>query len=138
MAFAYNAMTVRMSKPPYKLQLTKGFFVDFAQISRMVMYAVAYNDKGRISSEQYRLGIGLSSSRVENLASLAAALGLLRPSVLTCTELGRLICGSDPYFDDIGTLWLLHYVVSSDERYVVWNRLVNQVIPPNPRLSAPS
>ena len=35
----------------------------------------------------------------------------------------------------MGTLWLLHYLVSSNERYVVWNRLVNRVIPENDRSS---
>jgi hypothetical protein len=41
----------------------------------------------------------------------------------------------DPFLDNLGTLWLLHYVVSSSERYVVWNRLVNQAIPENSRFS---
>lgn len=37
-----------MSKIPYKLQLTKGFFADFHQIARMLAYAVEHQDEGRI------------------------------------------------------------------------------------------
>jgi hypothetical protein len=79
--------------------------------------------------------MGLSTSRVENLSSLAAAFLLLRPVVLTLTELGALLYRRDPYLDDLGTLWLLHYAISSEERHVIWNRLVNQVIPENDRVS---
>jgi hypothetical protein len=72
---------------------------------------------------------------VENLSSLAAAFGLIRPVVLTPTELGAVIHRHDPFLDDLGTLWFLHYLVGSNERYVVWNWLVNRVIPANDRFS---
>jgi hypothetical protein len=124
-----------MPTPPYKLQLTKGFFADFNQIARMLDYAIEHRDDGRIPPEVYAAAMGISNSRVENLCSLAAAFGLIRPVVLTPTELGAVIYRYDPFLDDLGTLWLLHYLVSSNERYVVWNRLVNQVIPENDRFS---
>jgi len=37
-----------MSKKPYKLQLTKGFFADFAQIARVLAHAVGHREEGRI------------------------------------------------------------------------------------------
>ena len=37
-----------MSTPPYKLQLTKGFFADFGQIARMLAYAVEHPDEGLV------------------------------------------------------------------------------------------
>jgi hypothetical protein len=55
--------------------------------------------------------------------------------VLTATDLGRLVHQYAPYLDDPGTLWLLHYIIGSDERYVVWNRLVNRIVPENVRFS---
>jgi hypothetical protein len=124
-----------MKATPYKLQLTKGFFTDFSQIARMLNYAIEHRDDGRIPPEVYAATMGISNSRVENLCSLAAAFGLIRPVVLTPTELGSVIHRHDPFLDDLGTLWLLHYLVSSNERYVVWNRMINQVIPENDRSS---
>ena len=120
---------------PYKLQLTKGFFADFSQIARLLTYAVEHQDEGRIPSEAYVESMGVSASRVENLSSLAAAFALIQPVVLTPTELGRVVHQYDPFLDNLGTLWLLHYLVGSNERYVVWNRLINQVIPENDRFS---
>jgi len=123
-----------VDKPPYKLQLTNGFFLEFAQIARMVSFAIQQPQK-RVPTEAYTARIGLSVRRVENIGSMAAAMGLLRPVVLTATELGHLVQRHDPFFDDLGTLWLLHHSISSNDRYVIWNRLVNQVIPENQRLS---
>jgi hypothetical protein len=124
-----------MAKPPYKLQLTKGFFADVGQISRMLAVAAAQDSRGRVSPQVFADEMGVSASRVSNLASLAVAFELLRPVVMTSTDLGTLLYRHDPYLDQIGTLWLLHHLVSSNPRYVVWNRLVNRMIPENTRLS---
>ena len=124
-----------MASSPYKLQLTKGFFVDMSQIARMLTYAVDHQGEGRISAEAYVESMGISASRVENLSSLATALELIRPVVLAPTELGLVIHRHDPFFDELATLWLLHYLVSSNKRYVVWNRLIDRVIPENEAFS---
>jgi len=121
--------------PPHKLQLTKGFYLDFSQIARIVACSVAHSEMSRIPPDVYTREIGLSSSRVDNLGSVTSALGLLRARVLTATKLAGVVSEKDAYLDDAGTLWLLHYVISSDKRYVVWNRLVNRVIPENARFS---
>jgi len=68
-----------MESPPYKLQLTKGFFVDFGQIARVLAYAVEHQDKGRMPPDTYATSMGISASRVQNLSSLAGAFGLIRP-----------------------------------------------------------
>ena len=124
-----------MTNSPYKLQLTKGFFVDLGQIARLLTYAAEHQGDGRIPPEAYIERMGVSASRVANLSSLATAFELIRPVVLTPTKLGWVVHQYDRFLDDLGTLWLLHYLVSSNERFVVWNRLVNQVVPENDRFS---
>lgn len=124
-----------MSRSPYKLQLTNGFFADFSQIARILAYAIEHQSEGRIPSAAYAMSMGVPTRRAENLCSITSAFALIRPVVLTSTKLGSAVHRYDPFLDDLGTLWLLHYLVSSNERYVVWNRLVNQVIPENGRFS---
>lgn len=130
-----------MTTPPYKLQLTNGYVIDLTQIARLLQIGcTTMTQRGRIPQETIASGLGFATqkdrrNRTKNLCSIAAAFGLMRPIVLTPTELGQLIYHHDPFLDDLGTLWLLHYVVSSNERYVVWNRLVNQVIYENDRFS---
>jgi len=124
-----------MLESPYKLQLTRGFFVDFDQIARILTYAIEHQGEGRIPSAAYATSTGTSSRRAKDLCSLATAFVLIHPIVFTSTRLGSIIHRYDPFLDNLGTLWLLHYLISSNERYVVWNRLVNRVIPENERFS---
>lgn len=124
-----------MTKSPYKLQLTNGFFADFVQISRLLDFSVKNKDQGRIPIDAYANGIGMANRRTKNLCGIAGAFELIRPVVLTPTEMGLIIYTHDPYLEMIGTLWLLHFIVASNSRHVVWNRLINWVIPENEQFS---
>ncbi len=124
-----------MTKPLYTLQLTNHFLVDFTQLARVLDYAIQHQALSRIPSEAYQTSLGLSERKNKSLNGIAGAFLLLKPRVLTPTKFGQLVYRYNPYLDDVGTLWLLHYIVSSDERYVIWNRLVNRVIPENQRFS---
>ena len=124
-----------MAKPAYTLQLTNGFQVDFPQLSRVLEFAIQQQDLGRVPAEAYQISLGLSQRKSQSLNALAGAFMLVKSVVLTPTDLGKLIHHYNPYLDDMGTLWLLHYIIGSDKRYVIWNRLVNQIIPENTRIS---
>lgn len=53
--------------------------------------------------------LGLLIGMVEQLASLAVAIGLIKRNAYAPTELGRIIAEYDVYLDDVGTLWLCHH-----------------------------
>jgi DNA-binding Lrp family transcriptional regulator len=112
-----------------KLQVTNGYSPRFDQISRLLNYTVGRSEVGRIPQSDIAEAIGLSARQVENLASLAVAMGLLRRVVYKPTELGALIVRDDPFFDDLGTLWICHYQIASQERHVIWNRMANRILP---------
>ena len=120
---------------PYKLQLTKGYLIDLGQIARILGFSEGNRHLKRIPSEAFMDGLGLSDAKRENLCSMATAFGLINRGTNTPTALGSQLHRHDPFLDDLGTLWLLHYVVASADRYVIWNRLVNQVIPKHSRFS---
>jgi hypothetical protein len=126
---------VNMRTSDLKLQLTKGFFVDLGQIGRLLSFAVEHGNEARVAPQGFQDAVGLSGSKFRGLSSLAAAFSLLRPVVFRPTALGLLVHQYDPYLSDSGTLWLLHDLLSSEERYVVWNRVVNRVVPENERFS---
>jgi len=44
------------------------------------------------------------------------------------TKLGQIIYKYDKYFEDNGTIWISHYILSSKEKHVIWNRLFNKVL----------
>lgn len=119
----------------YKLQLTNDFFVEFNQIARLLGAVCQQNNQRRLALTDLAEAIGVTQNRAESLGSIAVGMRLLRKVVLTSTPLGKAIHQYDPYLSDLGTLWMLHYNLSSNPRHVVWNRLINRVIPENTRFS---
>ena len=111
-----------------KLQLSNGYFVKFDQITSLL--AVAQSDeRARIPQLDLAAATGLSGRQIENLSSVAQALGVLAPIKLKPTALGILIAQRDAFFDDVGTLWFLHYAVASEPRFLIWHRFANDYLP---------
>jgi len=112
-----------------KLQASKGYFLRFDEISRLLHFVAERREQSRHSQKAVMMATGLSKHHVESLVSLASGMELIRPIVYRATELGLIIHDHDLFFDDVGTLWLCHYNISSNQRYVVWNRMTNVILP---------
>jgi len=111
-----------------KLQVSNGYFLKFDQIARLL--AAAQNDeRARIPQVDLADKLGFARRQIENLSSLAQALGILVPVKLKPTPLGSLIAARDAFFDDLGTLWFLHYSICSEPRFLIWNRFANEFMP---------
>lgn len=117
-----------------KLQLANGYPLDFNQLAQL-LHAVCVSESSKISQLELSEAIGIADRKAENISSLAIALGLVKKGSYRPTELGTLVRERDPFFDDLGTLWFLHYVISSDARYIVWNRIINSIIPKHSRFN---
>lgn len=129
-----NQLTGSNGSGSAKLQLSNSYPVDFDQLAQL-LHVICRDARGRIPVTDIAMRIGLPMRQVENLGSIAQALGLLRPIVYKPSTLGQLIESSDPFFDDLGTLWFLHYVISSDPRHIVWYRIINDIIPTRRRVT---
>jgi hypothetical protein len=112
-----------------KLQFTNGYRPRFDHISRILQFLLTQGDKKKISRQEIVSALGIPENQVENLTSMMTGFGLVRPRVTTLTPFGRAVIQSDPYFDKIETLWILHFVVSSNPEWVVWYRIINLVLP---------
>jgi hypothetical protein len=116
-----------MAKPKIKLQLSNGYYLRFNHLSILLKYIVVSADNSRFTQKSLSNELGMSPRMIENLNSYGVAFGLITPGNYKPTELGILMDKEDIFFDMIDTLWFLHYVIASNSRYVVWNRLVNKV-----------
>ena len=112
-----------------KLQLTKGYSPQFGQLSRVLSYLATRVGEARIPAEEIADGTGLSRPHAAHLESILAAMGLLFPRVLRLSDLGQVVVAHDPYFGDLGALWLCHYQIASNPRHLVWNRCCNSLLP---------
>jgi len=112
-----------------KLQFTNGYRPHFDQISRIMHYIGAQGERKKIRRQDIVKTLGIPENQVKNLTSMMVGFGLVKPITGLLTQLGVSIVRGDQYFEKIETLWIIHYLVSSDSEWVVWYRIVNQVIP---------
>lgn len=112
-----------------KLQFTNGYRPHFDQISRIMQYLLSQKSRSKIPRSDIVQNIGLSDRQTENLISMMTGFGLINSRISTITPLGEVINLYDSYFEKIETLWTIHYIVSSNPEWIVWYRIVNDVIP---------
>ena len=105
--------------PETKLQLSNQYLVECDRLARL-LHASYGTSRERIPRADLVAALGLSDRHVKHLCGMAQAFGLLKTITLRPTPLGRLVYQCDPFFDDLGTLWLLHYVISSDPRHLAF------------------
>ena len=116
-----------------KLQLTNNFRPYFDQIARMMQYELAQG-KSRITRDELIAGLGLGQEQIKRLSTISIEFGLIKPRTLVLTNPGRVIAQNDSFFEYLETLWFLHYSISSNSDWVVWHRIVKDVIPKNETL----
>lgn len=114
-----------------KLQFTGGYHLHFDQISRILQYSLEQNNRKRIPRQEILEALGMAERQFENLSSMSVGLGIIKPRIFILTPLGKIIAQKDVFFDDVDTLWIIHYIVSSEAKWVVWNRLVDQIFSGN-------
>ncbi len=114
-----------------KLQFTNGYRPRFDQISRIMQFLLLREGQKRIPRKDIIANLGIPDKQIENLTSMMTGFGLVqhRPYTSKLTPLGKIIVQCDPNFERIDTLWIIHYIVSSNPEWVVWYRIVNEVIP---------
>jgi len=118
-----------------KLQLTNGYHVRFDQISRILQYLLTMEGRKKIPRQEIVTTLGVSDRQVESLISMSVGFGLIKPRTSILTALGKIIAEKDVYFERIETLWIVHYLISSNPEWVVWYRIVNQILPMNERIT---
>jgi hypothetical protein len=112
-----------------KLQLSNGYLLRFDQISRILGAISGREHQSRVTREDLMEDTGLSSVHIKNLCSIAVGIGLIKRISYNLLPLGELIVRHDRFFDDRGTLWACHYRLGANPRNLVWQRLVNRILP---------
>ncbi len=111
----------KFAKP--KLQLSNGYFVNLKHLS-LILNTICLDQRGRIPRIDLAEKVGFAERQVKQICSIGQAFGLIEQITYKPTQLGRLIQSYDPFFDDIGTLWFLHYIISSNPHNLIWHRMV--------------
>ena len=119
----------------FKIQVTNSFAIQFTYLSQFLQYAAQNSSRPSVSRSEYATHLGLTTRHSEALCSVAIALDLVNPRKLTITSLGKTIAEGDPYIEYIGTIWVLHYNISSNKKWLIWNTLMNETFPTKQRIT---
>jgi len=114
-----------------KLQLTAGYKPEFVQISRILNFLSLKFGQKRVLPKEIEDHLGMSELQVKFLSYLSVAFGLMEPYTFVLTDFGKFIVDRDGFFESIDTLWIIHYIISSNPDWIVWYRMINQVFPMN-------
>jgi hypothetical protein len=71
---------------------------------------------------------GYNLRKVKIYLSHLVAFGLIQKVTQKHTSYGEVVSNYDKYLENHGTLWTIHYNLSSNAQLVIWNRLFNGVI----------
>jgi len=108
-------------------QVSYGAEINFAQIQRLLEELIQKNKASYLTREISEI-LGYPPKKSQGFARLLSFLGLLEYPSKNPTPLAVLINRYDPYFEDIGTLWFLHYHISSNPNIIIWNRIANRLM----------
>ncbi|MBZ9688460.1 DUF4007 family protein [Clostridium estertheticum] len=109
----------------YKIQALNGFNMYFDQI--ISVFRSRYEAEDNINLDQLSVRTGLNRRKSRMLLNYLADIGLSKKRTLKKTDLGIILFKYDDYFQNEGTLWLLHYLQSSNEYLIIWNRVMNHL-----------
>ena len=87
-----------------------------------------------IARDELGKQLGMTKAMAKGTISMMRELGLI-DSKTHILPLGDLILDYVPYFDDAGILWLLHFILASNARLVLWSNLFDMHLPENEYLS---
>lgn len=112
-----------------KLQLTNKYRPDFTKIGRILKYLDTRKDDKEFRRSDMVADLGIPERQLGNHSSIMVGFGLLTLRSTKLTKFANYVISFDPYFDLLETLWTIHYIVSSEPEWVIWNRIANLAFP---------
>jgi hypothetical protein len=131
----FNQSSIVASLDGARIQVTNSFPIQFSYLAQFLQFALQNSAKPSVNRSEYTSHLGLTNRHSQALCSVAVVFDLIYPRKLTITSLGKVIAEGDPYIDYAGTIWVLHYVASSNKKWLIWNTLMNETFPSKQRVT---
>lgn len=107
---------------------SKNFNLKRESLARMLQIL---NKEPGVSRDQLMSLVQVGSLEVAGLIGWLRKIGFLEERKAGLTKLGKLVVSYDPYLQDMGSAWLLHYQLSQNADAEVWYYLTNKFLPGN-------
>lgn len=113
----------------YKINFISGFKFSFIEIANVFKAlcesANRLKDVAEITS--------YNESKTKILLNFLVESGMTAKRNFKVTVLGETVHKGDGFLENIGTIWLIHYFISSQKKLVIWNRLFNNILDEQPK-----
>jgi len=120
--------------PEGKLEFNKRYVLHKQELNRLLNYLIVEDPSSKVQvSTANALGITRINSKA--LFNHCTSMELVYPRSLKPAPLAELYNRYDPFFTDTGGIWLLHYLIASDPRNVIWNYLFNVILQRKPEIA---
>ena len=109
------------------LALNRGYVIKGVYISRILSLAKERQDqKTPLTRDDIAEVIGITWANTQGMANVIRRLELLRAKN-TLKPFGELVLENNPYLDNKGLLWVMHYLLASNALLVLWSHAFNQL-----------
>lgn len=115
----------------------ESFPVRFTWLTKAVQHCEPESERDLFSRPDAMVTLGVGKNMVRSMRSWAVATGMLKPEEdgrrekrVQPTELGLMLFGKkgfDPFMEDPGTVWLLHWLLASNRRMTTWFWTFNEL-----------
>ena len=95
----------------------------FDQITSV--FKTRYETDGNIDLDQLSSITGLNRRKARLILNFLADIGLSQKRTLNGTILGEIVFHYDEFLQQEATLWILHYLQSTNGYLIIWNRVMN-------------
>lgn len=109
----------------FKIQVLNGFKMYFDQI--ISVFKNRYDSEDKINLDKLSDITGLNRRKARLILNYLADIGISEKRTLNKTKLGEIIYKYDEFLQKEGTLWLMHYLQSTNDYLIVWNRTLNKL-----------
>lgn len=107
--------------------LNRGYSADSVHIGRILRLVSDQRHAGEpITREGVAEQLGMTWAASQGTMNVMRRAELL-DSQTQATPFGELALATSPYLDDLGLLWLLHYILASNALLVLWSNVFNLV-----------
>ena len=88
------------------------------------------NNNNKFSAENAVVDLGVGKNMVSSIAYWMKALGLIKEDSNELTDIAHFLLndnGTDPFLEDIGSIWLLHYYLVKTEYASIYSLIFNEL-----------
>jgi len=120
------------------IKFTHDYYPQFEQFSRILKWLSSRKDGKKGFVHEMMVELGVPEAHLNSCITFMIGCELLTARKLTLTDFGKTVMNFDPFFERLETLWIIHYLISSNPELIIWHRVIHNILPLSEQYFLPS